>query len=76
MKVSTRKHMQPDHFFHAAEASNAIRIETAQGVFSIIENKDGSLGISESTHRHLTLQPVAANAVQLGTHDPTEFNQR
>ena len=76
MKVYISKlHGERDTFYEA-ERSNNIRIETEQGVFSIQENKDGSLSINESTHRHLTISPRATNAVQLGTIDPSDFSAR
>jgi hypothetical protein len=42
-------------------------------VFSIRENKDGTLDVNESTHLHLTVQPRASNAIQIGGVLPEAF---
>lgn len=74
MKVFINRLGQEPLVFNDAARSNNVRIETEQGVFSIMENKDGSLNISESTHMHLTLQPRASNSLQIGTVLPEAFN--
>lgn len=73
MKVTINRLGQEPLVFEAATKSNGIRIETEQGVFSLTELKDGSLSIGESTHMHLSIQPVASNAVRVGTVLPEAF---
>jgi hypothetical protein len=73
MKVYINRLGQEPLVFHDAARSNNVRIETEQGVFSIMENKDGSLNISEASHMHLTLQPKASNSIQLGGVLPEAF---
>jgi hypothetical protein len=74
MKVSVPKIGADAPVFEAAEHSNGIVIETSSGaVFSIRENKDGTLDVNESTHLHLTVQPRASNAIQIGGVLPEAF---
>jgi hypothetical protein len=77
VEVYVARHGKPDVRFAEAEQSNAVRIRMPDGVvFSLRQNREGGLDVTESTHRHLVVAPRAANAVELMGTTPESFQVR
>lgn len=74
MKVFIQTHGRGEIPFPEAEKANAIRIETSEGTFAIMEKPDGSLSISETTYNHLSVKPRASNAFDVVPYVPYNFS--
>jgi hypothetical protein len=48
-------------------------LETAQGKFTITELDDGSVLITETSHKHLAVLPRSANGLQLQAFNGEDF---
>lgn len=74
MEVYVARYGKPDVRFAEAEQSNAVRIRMPDGtVYSIRQNPEGGLNVTESTFRHLAIAPRSANSVEIMATMPESF---
>lgn len=74
VEVYVPRYEKPDVRFAEAEQSNGIRIRMPDGtVYSIRQNTDGGLNVTESTFRHLVIAPRGANSVEIRATMPESF---